>query len=109
MTIPRKGRRVVRVGDTDYAFRIRKKPTYNQAAFQTSMTLAILPRDAVSGSVLMVDLVVSRPDNWLSPHQTAVTPAMVREMIAGALASGWQPFHATAPFFYKYPLIRDCP
>ncbi len=107
MTIPEKGRRIIRVDETDYAWRIRKKPTYHQAAFQSLMTLAIQPCDAKARSVLVVNLCVSRPDNWISPHQTSVTPAMVREMIAGALASGWQPISTAGPFFYEYTLIRD--
>jgi hypothetical protein len=107
MTIPRKGRRLVRVEATDYAWRIRKKPTYLQGAFQTPMTLAIQPCDARAQSVLLVILRVSRPDNWIGPHQTSVTPGMVREMIVGALAGGWQPFNTTEHFFYEYPLIKD--
>jgi hypothetical protein len=107
MTIPKKGRRIVRVGDAEYAWRIRRKPTYLQGALQTPMTLAVQPCDLDARSVLVVSLSVSRPDNWISPHQTAVKPAMVREMISGAIASGWQPHGETSPFFYEYPLIRD--
>jgi hypothetical protein len=109
MTIPKKGRRLVRVGEADYAWRIRKKPTYTQGAFRSPMTLAIQPCDPNAGSVLVVNLRISRPDNWINPHETSVTPAMVREMIAGALASGWRPFSATQPFFYEYPLIMNRP
>lgn len=107
MTIPERGRRLVRVEATDYAWLIRKKPTYVQGAFQSPMTLAIQPCDAEARSVLVVNLRIRRPDNWIGPHQTSVTPAMVREMIVGALASCWQPFNTTAPFFFEYPLIKD--
>jgi len=109
MTIPKRGRRLIRVGEMEYAWRIRKKPTYQQGVLQSSMTLAVQPCSTGARSVLVVDLRISRPDNWLSPHQTAVKPAMVREMIAGALASGWQPFSAAGPFVYEYPLIKDRP
>ena len=107
MTIPTRGRRFVRVGDVDYVWRIRKKPTYLQGAFHSSMTLAVQPYGVDARNVLVVNLRISRPDNWISPHQTAVTPSTVREMIVGALAIGWQPFNAAAPFFYEHPLIRD--
>jgi hypothetical protein len=107
MTIPKKGRRSVRVGDTDYAWRIRKNPTYSQGAFQSSMTLAIQPCADNVRSVLVVNLKISRPDNWVSAHQTAVKPSMIRDMIARSLAGGWQPFSGTGPFLYEYPVIMD--
>lgn len=71
------------------------------------MTLAVQSCDPDARSVLVVSLGVSRPDNWLSPHQTSVTPAVVREVIAGALANGWKPNGETKPFFYEHPLIQD--
>jgi hypothetical protein len=57
-------------------------------------------------SVLVVNLRVTRPDNWISPHYTAVKPAMVREMIARALTAGWVPEGNASPFLLDYPLIR---
>lgn len=104
--IPKKGRRIVRVDGAEYAWTIRKKPTYLEA-IGASMALAVQAHSDEPGSVLVVDLKIPRPDNWLRPHQTAVKPAMVREMIAGALASGWRPLVAGKPFFYEYPLIMD--
>ena len=41
------------------------------------MRLAVERVEPPGESVLVVDLKISRPDNWLSPHQTAVTPRMV--------------------------------
>lgn len=107
MTIPKKGLRRVHVGGAEYAWRIRKKPTYLQGASQASMTLAVEPCDSDARSVLVVSLGISRPDNWISPHQTSVTPAVVREVIEGALASGWEPNGKTEPFFYEHSLIKD--
>jgi len=107
MTLPRKGSRRIRVGEAEYVWRIRGAPTYLQAAFASPMTLAIQHRAAGAQSLLMVNLGVSRPDNWISPHQTAVTPAVVREIIAAALSQGWQPLDATEPFFLDHALIRD--
>lgn len=107
MTLPRKGSRRVRVGDTEYAWRIRKKPTYSQATRQTPMRLAVQACTTGPHSVLVVDLKVSRPDNWVSPHQTSVTPAVVRDIVDLALAAGWAPLRAGPPFAFDYPLIRD--
>lgn len=109
MTIPRKGRRGVRVGDGKYAWRIRKKPTYTQGLHKAPMTLAVQSCEEGALSVLVVDLKISRPDNWVHPHQTAVTPSMVRQMIAQALEAGWRPLEATGPFHLEFPLITDRP
>ena len=41
MTLSKKGLRTIEVGGDKYEWTIRKKPTYNQAAFQASMKLAV--------------------------------------------------------------------
>jgi hypothetical protein len=107
MAIPKKGSRSVEVGGTSYDWRIRKKPTYSQAAFQSAMSLAVQLSREGAHSVLVVNLQVSRPDNWIRPHQTAVKPAMVRDMIRRALTAGWAPNRAGKPFVVDYPLIVD--
>jgi hypothetical protein len=106
MTIPRKGSRIVQVGEHEYVWRIRKKPTYAQGAFQAPMRVAIQRSSVASGGVLNVNLLVSRPDNWISPHQTAVTPAVIRDIVARAIAKGWNP-ETSEPFALEYGLIRD--
>lgn len=107
MSIPRKGSRRVRVGGTEYAWRIREKPTYAQGALRAPMRLAVQACTEGPGSVLIVDLGVSRPDNWVRPHQTSVTPAVVREMVRRALAAGWSPGKAGRPFSFRFGLILD--
>ena len=107
MTLPRKGRRLVRVGEADFAWRIRKRPTYVQGAFQAPMTIAVQAVGADGGCVLLVDVRISRPDNWIGPHQTPVTPALVRAMVASALASGWQPCAPGGAFRHAYPLVSQ--
>lgn len=56
----------------------------------------------------MVHLRVSRPDNWLGPHQTALKPATVRAIIA-APGAGWNPDVPGGAYDYEYGLIRDRP
>jgi hypothetical protein len=53
-----------------------------------------------------VDFGVSRPDNWIAPHQTSVTPKVVREVIAAAIAAGWQP-EVAGTFELGHRLIVD--
>lgn len=107
MTIPGKGRRRVRVDDQEYVWLIRKRPTYGQGAFQTPMRVAIQSCTPGASCVLLVDLRVSRPDNWISPHQTGLTPAVVKDIIGRALTAGWLPTAEESPFRFEYGLIRD--
>ncbi|PTL76593.1 hypothetical protein DAT35_49160 [Vitiosangium sp. GDMCC 1.1324] len=86
--IPKKGSRRVRVGDTESAWRIRKKPTCAQGAFRAPMKWAVQACTTEPGSVLIGNRVVSHPDNWVRPHQTSVTPAVVRDIVRRALVAG---------------------
>src|SRR5688572_32058536 len=94
MALARKGHRTITVDDVKYEWAIRKKPTYSQGAFQTQMTIAIQRAGTGDRRVLIVNARISRPDNWIEPPQTSVTPVMVRSMITAALADGWQPLSA---------------
>jgi hypothetical protein len=71
------------------------------------MRLAIQACTSGPRSVLIVDLKISRPDNWMDPHQTAVTPAVVRDIVERALAAGWAPLRAGPPVAFDYALIRE--
>jgi hypothetical protein len=104
MAIPTKGSRPLRHGDHDYRWTIRRNPTYCQGLEWTPMRVAVARAEGTC--VLVVDLVQSRPDNWVAPHQTAVTPRMVRDMIDAALAAGWAP-EAGGVFEHVFPLARD--
>jgi hypothetical protein len=107
MALARKGLRRVTVDDVKYEWAIRKKPTYVQGAFTTPMTIAIQRADADDGCVLLVNARISRPDNWIAPHQTSVTPRMVRAMISGALAEGWLPLQSGSAFRFDFALIME--
>lgn len=107
MSIPRKGTRRVRFGETDYDWRIRKTPTYSQGVADSPMLLAVQASEEVPRRVLVVDLGVSRPDNWIAPHQTGVTPGMVRDIIRRALAAGWSPLGAGPPFRFDYRVVKE--
>src|SRR5688572_6033370 len=66
VVIPSKGSRFIEVDGVAYRWRIRKKSTYVQAAFEASMHVAIQACADDAKSVLVVDLRVSRPDNWIA-------------------------------------------
>lgn len=102
MTLSRAGSRRVTVDGVVFRWRIRDRPTHAQAA-GAPMTLA-LQRDGCR-SVLVVDLVVPRPDGP-RPHQTQVTPARVREMIRAAMVAGWVPESDTG-LAMRHALIMD--
>ena len=108
MSLPRKGLRSVEVDGIAYEWSIRKKPTYSQAALNTSMIVAIQMAEEERPCVLVAVLQVTRPDNWISPHQTAIRPAVIRNLISSALKSGWQPAIGRT-FEFTYPVTRDEP
>jgi hypothetical protein len=104
VSLPRKGSRRIEVAGREFIWLIRKKPTYAQGVAAGPMTVAV--QSAEGRSVLTVDLKVSRPDNWISSHQTQVTPEMVREMVRAAMKGGWVPA-SDEGFRLSYPLIKD--
>lgn len=109
MSIPRKGSRSVSDGEHRYRWYVRRKPTYTQGAFSAPMTVAIERVADEPGTVLIVNLRVSRPDNWMAPHQTALTPAVVREVITSALRAGWDPDAKGSAYKYEHGLIKHRP
>jgi hypothetical protein len=73
------------------------------------MTVAIERLADEPGTVLLVSLSVSRPDNWIEPHQTALTPTVVREVITLALRAGWDPDAKGGAYEYEFGLIKHRP
>ncbi|MGE6758642.1 hypothetical protein ACQKGO_11555 [Corallococcus interemptor] len=71
------------------------------------MLLAIQPSEEGSRRVLVVDLDVSRPDNWMAPHATRITPAIVRDIIEKALAAGWKPRSGGGPLRFDYRVVKE--
>jgi hypothetical protein len=109
MSLPRKGSRTITQGDHRYRWYVRRKPTYEQGTLSAPMTVAIERVADEPGTVLLVNLHVSRPDNWILPHQTALKPATVREIIAAALDAGWNPDAHGGAHRYEHGLITDQP
>jgi len=109
MSLPSKGSRKVTVRDLEYRWHVRKKPTYGQAIGQTSWRVAIERSATESGSTLIVNLGLRRPDNWIAPHQTGLHPRHVRAMIEQALDAGWDPGTPGSAFEIQYQMIQDVP
>ncbi|WP_214106691.1 hypothetical protein [Acrocarpospora catenulata] len=90
MTFPRKGTRLITVSDVAYRWRIRHKPTYDQAIGVGPLTFAVQLADK-PGQVLLASLPCQRPDSWLGEKTTTVRPALVAATIRKALDLGWSP------------------
>lgn len=108
MSLGSRGSRTVRIGDESYLWKIRPRPTRAQEVCATPMTLAVQRIEPFSRAVLIVDLGVSRPDNAVSRHGTMVTVAVVRQVVAWALADGWRP-ESGRGHRLEVRLFRDSP
>ncbi|MEJ2610179.1 MAG: hypothetical protein P8179_08845 [Candidatus Thiodiazotropha sp.] len=107
MTLPKKGLRKIELEGKQYGWLIRRKPTYRQAILESTMTIAIQEINCLTPKVLHVELNVSRPDNWISKHQTQITSATIKNIITEARKSGWVYDKGGSAFEYSYGVIRD--
>ncbi len=106
VALPKKGTRTIECDGTLYAWLIRAKPTYCQAVSLTAMTVGIQELDRDTPKVLYVTLNISRPDNWISGHQTQITPAVIRNIIRGALEEGWVPNSGGKAYEFQYSVVK---
>jgi hypothetical protein len=97
MSLAVKGSRLITVDGIIYRWRLRRRPSYNQACFDAPLTFAIELAGADS-SVLAVEIPdVSHPGSLAGTRsRLIVRPAMVTAVLKIALSRGWQP---TAPGF----------
>ncbi|MBZ5708543.1 hypothetical protein [Nannocystis pusilla] len=106
MSLQSRGSRTVRIADEEWVWKIRRKATASQAAGITPMLVAVQRVAPPSPAVLIVDVGLSRPDNTASPHQTSVTPMLVRLMVRRAREEGWQP-ESGRGYRLLFRLIRE--
>lgn len=109
MSLPQKRLRKIVVAGTTYEWLIRKKPTTSQKVRESSMTMAIQLKTDSERCLLLVDFVISRPDNSEFQHQTGVNPKLVQVIIESALEAGWVPNQNGPTFNHRYTLIKDRP
>lgn len=106
MSIPQRGSRPITVDGDAYLWRIRKHPTRFEDR-GASMTAAIQAAGAGPRCVLVVDFGVTRPDSYMPPYRTGVTPVQIADVVRRALAAGWKPRDAGPSFAIEYPIIGD--
>jgi hypothetical protein len=107
MALSKKGLRKLKHHGVVFGWTIRSKPTYSQAAFADRMTLAVQSMNTESSTILHVTLSMSRPDNWISPHQTQITPKVIRNIIDMALKSGWQYDAGGKAYELEYTILKN--
>jgi hypothetical protein len=106
VSINSRGSRTVRIGEEEWVWKIRRNPTAAQASGATPMLVAVQRVAPLSRAVLVVDVGLTRPDNSGARHETAVTPMLVRLMVARAREAGWQPDSGRGHRML-FQLIRD--
>jgi hypothetical protein len=90
VAIPKKGSRPITVDGRSYRWRIRGRPTYSQANGWAALSIAV-STDVPSSSTLVAKLTRNRPDAWINPDGTPVTPGDVASVIRHAIKVGWRP------------------
>ncbi|MEV5339966.1 hypothetical protein AB0K93_16000 [Streptomyces sp. NPDC052676] len=97
MALGRKGARRIVVDGTSYRWRLRRRPTYNQALCWSPCSYAV--EHAVHpGTTLIVTTDQPHTGNWLGRSAKAVLPSDVADAIQAALQQGWVPTRAGSPF-----------
>jgi hypothetical protein len=97
MAIGRKGSRRIVVDGTTYRWRLRQRPTYDQALCDRPCTYAV-QHAGTPGATLIVTTNQPHASNWLGAPSVAVLPSDVAAAIASALRQGWSPAQQGSPF-----------
>ncbi|MFI7404783.1 hypothetical protein ACIBW9_30615 [Streptomyces sp. NPDC049541] len=97
MAIGRKGSRRIVVDGTTYHWRLRRRPTYDQALCDRPCTYAVQHADT-PGTTLVVTTNQPHASNWFGAPSVPVLPSDVAAAIASALRQGWSPTQQGSPF-----------
>ena len=90
MTLARKGTRAISVDGVGFRWKIRGRPTYCQGLGWVPLTFVAESANG-QGSLLVVELPVAHPGNWLDLPTASVTPSLVASSIRSAVDTGWLP------------------
>ena len=104
MSIPTKGSRKIIVGESEYSWLVKSKPTYSQNCLGSEMT-AVVQLVELNGAILRITFPFSRPDSSLRLKAGRVTPSMVEKSIKDAISQGWNPNSSKGIFEYRYECI----
>jgi hypothetical protein len=97
MAIGRKGSRRIVVDGTAYRWRLRRRPTYDQALCDRPCTYAVQHADT-PGTTLVVTTSQPHASNWFGVPSAVVLPRHVAADITLALSRGWSPTRPGTPF-----------
>jgi hypothetical protein len=97
MALGKKGSRRIVVDGVTYRWRLRGKPTYDQALCWSPCTYAV-EHAGQPGSTLVVTTNQPHPSNWVGQSSEAVLPSDVARAIRLALERGWTPATSGSPF-----------
>lgn len=97
MAIGRKGSRRIVVDGTAYRWRLRRRPTYDQALCDRPCTYAVQHADS-PGTTLVVTTNRPHASNWFAAPSNAVLPRDVAAAITLALSQGWSSTEPGSPF-----------
>lgn len=104
MAIPKKGSRLIVVDGVQYRWRVRGRPTYQQA-IGSRWYLAVEQVEAKSGQVLVIRLPQDHPSGWMTKRENVVPvlPSDVEKYIRMGLQAGWHPDQPGKQFLMTIP------
>ncbi|WP_171166438.1 hypothetical protein [Streptomyces sp. I05A-00742] len=107
MAMPRKGSRRITVDGIAYRWRVRHRPTYDQAVAGAPLTYAVEQAES-PGTTLVVTAEGTRPDGWFGAPSVVVTPSTVAEVVRTARSRGWTP-ERPGPSFHLDCSVESSP
>jgi hypothetical protein len=91
MAIAGKGSRRITVEGTQFRWKVRGRPTYEQGLGTAPLTF-VVERSEQPGALLVASLPCAHPDNWMGMRAGVMLPGTVASAIrSGPLAEGWLP------------------
>lgn len=100
MVLPKKGSRLIVVDGITYRWRVRGRPTYDQAMCWRPLTYAVEHAEN-PGTTLVITTSRPHPSNWLDAPTSPVLPAEAADTVRTALNNGWDPCKPGPPFRWR--------
>ena len=109
MAIRKKGSRPIDVDGVSYRWRIRRKATYDQWAFDYgTLTVSVELADK-PGTVLIAFTNHPHPDCYTTATPHPITPKHVADCVRQALSEGWQPTAKGPQFILRFSSMDGPP
>ncbi|ROP55957.1 hypothetical protein [Streptomyces sp. PanSC9] len=97
MALVKKSSRRITVDGTTYRWRLRGRPTYDQALVWSPLTYAVEYAET-PGTTLVITTNQPHPSNWFGAQANPVLPSDVADSIRTARHNGWTPENPGSPF-----------